>query len=400
MVMTFRMLGMALIFWASHGTNITNSNIASSTVARVISKPDAKKSEEDKFNPAECFDKIWETINDKFWDPHFNGVDWEDIGKRYKPKALAAKDHESFAAVVNQMLGELETSHTRYFTKWDPSYYTLQAVFKSAVLADVSARETSVLEQYLSDLHSPRPEPHRTRIGVVTQKINGRYYVTAVLNSTPAEKAGIVLGDWLIEVNSQLFHPVRSFENMAGRELRITIQRGSSIATRRSLKIIPLDIKERELFENDSMASVEIIEYKDCRFAYTRLWWLSGLAMRQVFASALNMAEASEGLIIDIRDGFGGGPYIEYIDPFLRSNQKQIVVESIYRNNKEKYNIGFNKPVIVLINGSSRSGKEVLAYCFKKWNKALLVGQRTAGYVTGGNMKQISKILFYIMVHA
>jgi carboxyl-terminal processing protease len=228
----------------------------------------------------------------------------------------------------------------------------------------------------------------------VTQKINGHYYVTAVLNSTPAEKAGIVLGDRLIEVNGQLFHPVRSFENMAGRKLRITIQRGSSTATRRTLNIIPVDIKERELFENDSMASVEIIEYKDCRFAYTHLWWLSGLAMRQVFASALNMAEASEGLIIDIRDGFGGGPYIEYIDPFLRSNQKQIMVESIYRNNKEKYNTGFNKPVIVLINGGSRSGKEVLAYCFKKWNKALLVGQRTAGYVTGGNMKQISKESF------
>ncbi|MHC4890949.1 MAG: hypothetical protein ACYTEO_15960, partial [Planctomycetota bacterium] len=38
-----------------------------------------------QFNPAECFDKIWQIINDEFWDPNFNGVDWEDAKKRYRP---------------------------------------------------------------------------------------------------------------------------------------------------------------------------------------------------------------------------------------------------------------------------------------------------------------------------
>ena len=57
----------------------------------------------------------------------------------------------------------------------------------------------------------------------------------------------------------------------------------------------------------------------------------------------------------------------------------------------------FSKPVIVLINGGSRSGKELLAYYFKKTGKGLLVGERTAGYVTGGKKKRISKdsILYY-----
>ncbi len=75
---------------------------------------------EKQFNPAECFDKVWQIINEEFWDPNFNGVDWEDAGKRYRPKALAAKDHESFAEIINQMLAELKTSHTQYYTKWEP----------------------------------------------------------------------------------------------------------------------------------------------------------------------------------------------------------------------------------------------------------------------------------------
>jgi len=403
MAMMFKILGLSLIFWASHGAksivgaNIADCSIASSTVARINSQADAKKSEEEKFNPAECFDKIWEIINNEFWDPNFNGVDWEDARKRYRPKALAAKDHESFAAIINQMLGELKTSHTRYFTRWDPDYYTLQAALISASLAHASTLETSDLEQYLSDLRSSQRDPHRSGIGMVTKNITGRHYVIAVLNSSPAEKAGILSGDWLVEVNGRPFHPVRSFENKAGREVNIIIQRRPSEATRHLLKVIPVDRKERELFEKDSHDRPRFIAHKDHRFAYVRLWWLNGRPMRQVLEYGINAAIMSEGIIIDIRDGFGGGPPVDYIQPFLKNGLETITEESIGRSRTFKSHAAFSKPVVVLINGGSRSGKELLAYYFKKTGRGILVGERTAGYVTAGRNKRISKdsILYY-----
>jgi len=352
------------------------------------------KASEERFNATECFDKVWRIINDEFWDPNFNGIDWEDARKRYRPKVLAAKDHESFAVIVNQMLAELKTSHTYYYTKWDPGYYSLQAVFSSAVLADVSTRETSELEKYLSELRSSQREPHRSGIGVVTKNIDGRHYVIAVLKSSSAEKAGILLGDWLVDVNGQPFHPICSFENRAGQEVQLTVQSKLSETSRHSVKVTPIDNKERDLFENASRASVKIIEHKGHRFAYARLWWLSGLAMRQVFESGLNMAEASEGMIIDIRDGFGGSPATEYIHPFLKGGLETISVEWIERSQKFELTVGFNKPVVVLINGGSRSGKELLAYYFKKTKRATLLGEHTAGYVTGGRKKRISQDSF------
>jgi carboxyl-terminal processing protease len=106
------------------------------------------------------------------------------------------------------------------------------------------------------------------------------------------------------------------------------------------------------------------------------------------------MAEASEGMIIDIRDGFGGGPATEYIHLFLKGGLETITIESIYRDQKYKSTVGFSKPVIVLINGGSRSGKELLAYYFKKTCRGVLVGERTAGFVTGGNKRHISKDSF------
>ena len=346
------------------------------------------------YDPAMYFDKIWETINDEFWDPSFNNVNWKDIGRRYRSRALAAANHESFALIINQMLGTLRTSHTRYLTKWEPDYYTLQAVSASSNLAYLSSLQASVLEQRVLDLRRSQGGPHRTGIGVITKNIDSRHYVTAVVSSSPGKEAGIVLGDWLVEVDDRPFHPIRSFSGKAGQEVKLVIQGGPSRETRRSARVIPVDKNERELFESDSKVSRKIIKHKGSEFAYARLWWLSGLAMRQVFESTLNMAERAEGIIIDLRGGFGGGPYVEYIDPFLRTGPDPVVVESIYRDHTEKSTIGFNKPVIVLIDGGSRSGKELLAYCFKKWGKAVLLGERTAGYVTGGNIKQISRDSF------
>jgi carboxyl-terminal processing protease len=322
-----------------------------------------------KFDPAQCFDKVWEIVNEGFWDPNFNGVDWEDAKKRYRPLALAATDHEAFARVVNQMLGELKTSHTRYFTKWDPGYYTLQVVFG-------------------------KPDSHRNGIGVVTKRIGGRYYVSAVLASSSAEKAGIVLGDLLIEVDGRPFHPIRSFENRAGQELEIAIQRGPAESTRRKLKVTPVDMKEEDRLRNDSHASLKTIEYKGHRFAYVRLWWLRGLQMKQVLEYGIYRANEAEGIIIDIRDGFGGDMGYEYIAPFLQYGLGEITVESTGRDRVFKSIAGCNKPVVVLTNGGSRSGKETLAYLFKKTGRGILVGEKTAGFVTGGRNKAISSDSF------
>ncbi len=323
----------------------------------------------EQFNPAECFDRVWQVINEEFWDPNFNGVDWEDAKKRYKPKALVAKDHESFAVIVNQMLAELKTSHTYYYTKWDSDYYIIQVVFG-------------------------KHESHRNGIGVVTKKIEDRHYVIAVLNSSSAEKAGIILGDWLVEVDGRPFHPISSFENKAGQELEIIIQREQTESTRQKLKVIPNDRKEEDWLGNDSHASLRTIEYKDHRFAYVRFWWLRGFTMREVLEYAIHVANETEGIIIDIRDGVGGDFGYEFIAPFLQYGLGETTVESIGRHQMFESVAGCNKPVVVLINGGSRSGKETLAYFFKKTGRGILVGEKTAGFVTGGRKKDISSDSF------
>ncbi len=352
---------------------------------------------QERYDPNACFEKIWNFINDDFWDPNFNGVDWKEARNRYKSKALAAIDLESFAVIINQMLGELRTSHTRYFTKWEPEYYTLQAALVSGSMAAYGTSDTSVLEKFEAGRYSSKGNPHREGIGVITKEIGDRHYVTDVLSSSPAEKAGIVIGDWIVKADGRRFHPIRSFQNKAGKKVELIIQSGPSESTRHLTSVIPLDKKEKELFETDSYTRTQIIKHKGHRFTYMPLCWLSGWKMRGVLDKGLDLAFRSEGIIIDIRDGFGGGPPIEYIDPFLRSGLEMIVNNQLERNRSLTSKVAFNGPVIVLINGASRSGKELLAYYFKRTGRGILLGERTAGYVSAGRCRRISEdsILYY-----
>lgn len=63
----------------------------------------------------EAFDKVWNTINEKHYDPTFNGVDWKAVREEYLPKARTAKSDEDFHNVLRQMLAELKLSHFNIF---------------------------------------------------------------------------------------------------------------------------------------------------------------------------------------------------------------------------------------------------------------------------------------------
>jgi len=56
-------------------------------------------------NKAKVFDAIWKTARDDFFDPKKQGLDWNAIGKKYRPIAIGANDADAFEDIVNRMLG-------------------------------------------------------------------------------------------------------------------------------------------------------------------------------------------------------------------------------------------------------------------------------------------------------
>ena len=57
----------------------------------------------------------------------------------------------------------------------------------------------------------------------------------------------------------------------------------------------------------------------------------------------------------------------------------------------------FSGPMVVLINEGVRSGKEALAYQFKKTKRAFLIGDKTPGYFSTGQYFYADEALNYIL---
>ncbi len=65
------------------------------------------------------FDAVWEQINTKFYDPRFNGVDWQAARIRYRPQIESVRTDGEFVAIIRQMLAELRSSHLEFFAAPD-----------------------------------------------------------------------------------------------------------------------------------------------------------------------------------------------------------------------------------------------------------------------------------------
>ena len=142
------------------------------------------------------FNQVWELVRDRFYDPHLNGLDWEEQRVRFRPDAASARSREDAAVVINAMLAKLGASHTHYYTPEDPAYYQLADIF-------VGALEHRGLESVF-----PRGEVSYPGIGVFTEADNqGRTFVTGVIEGAPAHAAGVLLGDEIVSADNRPFRP-------------------------------------------------------------------------------------------------------------------------------------------------------------------------------------------------
>jgi C-terminal processing protease CtpA/Prc len=69
----------------------------------------------------EILARVWKDIADLYYDPAFNGVDWNEVRKKYEPLAAAARSDAAFYDLMKHMVEELHDAHTRFSTpsEWE-----------------------------------------------------------------------------------------------------------------------------------------------------------------------------------------------------------------------------------------------------------------------------------------
>jgi carboxyl-terminal processing protease len=313
----------------------------------------------------ETFEKVWKTVRDRLYDDRMNGVDWKRIGESYRARLPQVQSKAEFAELMNRMLDELRVSHTGYFTDDDIEFSMLPAVMRG-------------------DLEGNRV----AHIGVMGRTVGREYVVAGVLEGGPADRAGIQSGDHLLSVDGKPFTTAGSFRGKEGSSVAVTLRREGETETR-VVRVQPVKENVLRAFLEATRRSARILRVDGKRLGYIHLWTMGHDAFSEALEElVLTKLYATDGLILDLRDGYGGHPW-GFGDVFFRPD---VAWEQQYRRGEPRIrHTGYAKPLVVLINGGTRSAKESFAYELHLSRRATLVGSRTAGAFLGAGSFPIGK---------
>ncbi|AFZ17256.1 S41 family peptidase [Allocoleopsis franciscana] len=316
--------------------------------------------------------EVWQEVNDHFFDPNFNGVNWKAKRQEYENQLKPVQSLEEASVVINQMLSELKTSHTHFYTKQEPAYYQLLGIFNRG-----SFRKE--LERIFSN-----GKLDYTGIGIFTKDINGKIFISGVIDGTPAAQSGLKVGDEVIAVDGKPYQPIQSFANKAEQEVKVSIQQSPDPKSRKDLTVIPKKLNPNRLFLEAMRESTKIIERDNKKIGYIHIWSYAGDQYQQQLIEEIGFGKLkdADGLILDLRDGWGGAEP-NYLNIF--NKQVPILTQMSRDGVKRTIDLQWRKPVVMVVNNGSRSGKEILANGFKKYGIGKLIGTKTAGAVVGGS---------------
>ncbi|MGB3583728.1 MAG: S41 family peptidase [Roseiarcus sp.] len=315
------------------------------------------------------FDQVWELARDRFYDPSLHGLDWEAVKARYRPQVITARSREDAAATINAMLGELGASHTHFYTPEDPAYYQLADIFVGA------------LEHRGLDRTFPKGDVAYPGIGAFTETDSqGRAFVTGAIEGAPAHQAGVLVGDEILSADDRPFRPVDSFRGKIGAPVSLQIRRASGAAPI-AISVTPADLHPGEMFLRGLQASARVIVAgNNARIGYVHVWSYASRRYQSALEDLISEGalKDADALVWDLRGGWGGAQP-QYLDLF---NPRAPTMQVKDRNGETGLvDVKWRKPVAMLINQGTRSGKEVLAYGFKEYRLGELIGQRTEGAV-------------------
>jgi len=209
---------------------------------------------------------------------------------------------------------------------------------------------------------------------------DGKLEIVQTFEGGPAEKAGILAGDRVLEVDSVSIVGSTLYE-------AIGLIRGPA-----SSKVVLLIEREgvSEPFEvTVTRARLEIpvieVEMRDDGVGYIRLHEFSATASERMEEGLEELlAQEPRGIVFDLRQNPGGwlDQAVQVTDLFL--DDGVILIERWSDGNEQTFeanpgDIGEDVPLVVLVNGSSASASEIVAGALQDRERAILVGEATFG---------------------
>lgn len=221
-------------------------------------------------------------------------------------------------------------------------------------------------------------------VGVLTHMKGDTIVISEIHDNSPAAKAGIKVGDRILEVNG---------ENAIGKsdESIALIIKGQPGVELNVTLLTPWKNLRRTVTlkrENIRLGNITMSSLLRPGIGYINLQRFTQGATRDV-KNALDKFMASDslkGLIIDLR-GNGGGLLNEAVgicNLFVGKGQHIVSTKGRFQSRSQEYGTTLDAvaprlPLVILVDGESASASEIVAGALQDIDRAVVVGQKTYG---------------------
>ena len=220
-------------------------------------------------------------------------------------------------------------------------------------------------------------------LGIEVTMESGVVKVVSPIDDTPAHKAGLKPGDYIVNIDGQpvvgmtLNDAVDKMRGKVGSKVKLTIRRFNQ-------KPFDVTIKREEIKIQTVKSSI-----KSEDVAYVRITSFSDntdkMVEKAVKDAKKKLKGNLKGIILDIRNNPGGllDQAVSVSDLFL--NQGEIVStrsrneEDTVKYNAKKGDIADGLPIVIIVNDGSASASEIVAGALQDHKRAVILGEKTFG---------------------
>ena len=317
------------------------------------------------------FDDAWETIQERYYDPKFHGIDWQAQRTTFRPAAARAGKPHEFYDILRQMIASLKDAHTRVYSPdekfdwWNPRFITV-----GLTIREIEGLPTVV--QIESGSAAARTD---IKIGDVIVSIDDQ----PVIESIKQRMRYSGLAD---ESNARYRSVGALFEGPAGTSVKVT---WTNRKGKQKSAVLQRYWNQRELgFNNQRKGNIAILRID----AFTQ-------SVAAEFTKMLpSVLEGAEGIILDLRANGGGDAEAmadvtslflddgtnlgRFADRSGASFELETFSKRLWHSPVQSQ---IKLPLVVLTSENTSSAAEIMVAALQAKRRAQVIGTGTCGCV-------------------
>ena len=234
-------------------------------------------------------------------------------------------------------------------------------------------------------------------IGSKIRKIDDFVVIAEPFKNSPADKAGLKIGDKIIAINGENLQDVSTSDvsellrGSAGTNVNITLEN-----TNGALKNVEI---KREKIHTSTVPHYELLENNTGYVKLTQFKRKSAQEIKHAIAELIDTSNNNlNGLILDLRNNGGGllSECREIVNLFVPKGDTILIAKGKSESWNKQYITSKNPlyekiPIAVLINENSASASEIVSGCLQDLDRGVIIGRKSFGK---GLIQQNQKIAY------